>query len=77
MPRYTSGQNTRDPITNIPIIGGNVRITQDGNVRVTQTTGEPFGGLNTAPGSLTPAPPGQSITLPYGFVSIPLTGPLR
>lgn len=76
MPFYTSGQNTRDPITNIPIIGGSILITQDGQQLMPQQTGEPPGGLNTAPGSLTPAPSGQSITLPYGFITIPLTGPL-
>ncbi len=75
MPRYTQG-NSRDPITNIPIIGGGVRVTQDGSYRVTQSTGESPGGLNQAPGSLTPAPVGQSISLPYGFLTIPLTGPL-
>lgn len=75
MPRNIQG-NTVDPVTGLTQRGGAVRITQDGMVRVTQTTGEPPGGLNTAPGSLTPAPSGQSITLPYGFLTIPLTGPL-
>jgi hypothetical protein len=49
--RYTSGQNTIDPNTGIPVPGGNVRITQDGNDRVTQQTGEPPGGLNQEPGT--------------------------
>ena len=75
MPRNIIG-NVVDPVTGITQRGGAVRVTQDGKVRVTQTTGEPPGGLNMAPGSLTPAPSGQSITLPYGFLTIPLTGSL-
>ena len=34
--RATSGQNTVDPTTNIPVINGDTRITQDDKVRVTQ-----------------------------------------
>jgi hypothetical protein len=49
--RFTSGQNTVDPVTNIPIIGGDTRITQDYKDRVTQTTGEAPGGLNQLPGT--------------------------
>jgi hypothetical protein len=49
--RYTSGQNTVDPVTNIPIVGGNVRTTQCDNDRVVQQTGEPPGGLNQRPGT--------------------------
>lgn len=75
MPRNIIG-NTVDPVTGLTQRGGAVRVTQDGKVRATQTTGEPPGGLNTAPGSITPAPAGQSITLPYGFLTIPLTGRL-
>ena len=49
--RFTSGQNTVDPITNIPIVGGNNRITQDSQNRVTQTTGEAPYGTNQKPGT--------------------------
>lgn len=75
MPRNIIG-NTVDPVTGLTQRGGAVRVTQNGTVRVTQSTGEPPGGLNTAPGSITPAPSGQSIGLPYGFLTIPVTGPL-
>lgn len=37
--RFTSGQNTVDPITGIPVPGGDTRITQDGANRVTQQVG--------------------------------------
>ena len=75
MPRCIQG-NSVDAVTGIPIRGGAVRVTQNGMIRATQTTGEPPGGLNTAPGSLNPAPAGQSLTYPYGFLTVPLTGPL-
>ena len=52
--RFTSGENTIDPLTGIPVILGSVRVTQSGRIRVLQTTGEPPGGLNTQPG----VPPG-------------------
>lgn len=75
MPRTTIN-NVVDPVTGLTQRGGLVRVTQDNLVRVTQSTGEPPGGLNTAPGSTTPLPSGQSIGLPYGFLTIPITGPL-
>ena len=49
--RLTSGQNTIDPVTGIPVILGYVRILQDGSIRVSQTTGEPPMGLNFLPGT--------------------------
>ncbi len=75
MPRCIQGNYT-DPVTGLPQIRGAVRITQNGFVRVTQTTGFAQGSLNTAPGSISPAPPDQSIGLPYGFLTIPVTGDL-
>ncbi len=75
MPRTTIS-NTVDPVTGLTRIGGVVRITQNGFVRVTQTTGFAQGSLNTAPGSISPAPPGQSLGLPYGFLTVPVTGDL-
>ena len=74
--RYTSGQNTTDYWTGIPVPGGNVRITQDGNDRVTQTTGEPPGGLNQQPGTDPNAPGNSNPGLPIGFTQVPKTGPL-
>jgi hypothetical protein len=74
--RTTSGQNTTDPVTGIPIINGDTRITQDDSVRVTQQTGEPPGGLNTQPGTDPNAPGDNDPGLPYNNTTIPETGPL-
>jgi len=49
--RVTSGQNSINYPTGIPVQGGNNRITQDNNNRVTQETGEPPLGLNQLPGT--------------------------
>ena len=73
--RYTSGQNTVDPTTNIPIIGGNVRVTQDNKNRVTQQTGEAPGGLNQEPGTDPNAPGNNDPGLPYNNTEVPKTGP--
>jgi hypothetical protein len=68
---------TRDPLTGIPIVLGNIRTTMDGTPRVTQVTGAPVGSVNQTPGTspifLLPAPP---TGLPYGFMDAPQTGPL-
>ena len=74
--RTTSGQNTIDPTTGIPIPGGDTRITQDDNTRVTQQTGEPTGGLNTQPGTDPNAPGDNDPGIPYDNVTVPKTGPL-
>ena len=74
--RFTSGQNTVDATTNIPVIGGDVRITQDDNDRVTQQTGEPPGGLNEQPGTDPNAPGNNDPGLPYNNADVPETGPL-
>ena len=74
--RATSGQNTIDPTTGIPVIGGNNRITQDGNSRVTQQTGEPPGGKNTLPGTDSNAPGNSNPGLPDDNTSVPKTGSL-
>ena len=73
--RFTSGQNTVDPTTNIPVIGGDVRITQDDNDRVTQQTGEAPGGLNQEPGTDPNAPGNNDPGLPYNTNQVPKTGP--
>lgn len=74
--RQTSGMNTVDPVTGIPIPGGLMRITENDDDRVTQTTGEPPGGLNEQPGTDPSAPGNDDPGLPYGFDEVPETGPL-
>jgi hypothetical protein len=77
--RATSGQNTVDPTTSIPVINGDTRITQDDQVRVTQQTGEPPGGLDQTPGVNNSVPAdigGTDPGLPYNMDQIPRTGPL-
>lgn len=74
--RATSGQNTVDPTTNIPVINGDTRITEDDKVRVTQQTGEPPGGLNQEPGTDPNAPGDNDPGLPYNYDEVPKTGPL-
>lgn len=74
--RVTSGQNTIDPTTGIPVILGDVRTTMDGSIRVTQTTGEAPGGRNEEPGTSTLPPNPTDPGLPWGFTEVPKTGPL-
>ena len=77
--RATSGQNTVDPRTGLPIINGDTRITQDDDVRVTQQTGEPPFGLNEEPGTSIAVPAdigGNDPGLPYNMDEVPETGPL-
>ena len=73
--RATSGQNTVDPKTNIPVVNGDTRITEDDKVRVTQQTGEPPGGLNQEPGTDPNAPGNNDPGLPYNMDEVPKTGP--
>lgn len=75
--RATSGQNTVDPITGIPIINGDTRITQNDKVRVTQQTGEAPNGLNQEPGTDPNAPGNNDPGLPYNMDVVPETGPLN
>lgn len=75
--RTTSGQDTVDQWTGIPVPGTNIRITQNNNSRVTQQTGEAPGGLNQLPGTDWNVPVGPNgVGVPYGNTSIPFTGPL-
>lgn len=74
--RVTSGQNTVNPATNIPVPGGDRRVTQDGGSRVTQQTGEPPGGRNQRPGTDPNAPGDSNPGLPYDNTEVPKTGPL-
>lgn len=74
--RYTTGGDTIDPITGIPVIGGDQRITQADDLRVEQQTGEPPGGLNELPGTDPAAPGDDDPGLPPGNTEVPDTGPL-
>jgi hypothetical protein len=76
--RATSGQNSVDPTTGIPVINGDTRTTQNSKVRVTQQTGEPPYGLNQEPGTDPDVPAdagGNDPGLPYDMNEIPKTGP--
>ena len=77
--RTTSGQNTINPQTGIPVPRGDVRVTQSNRTRVTQQTGEPPGGLNQKPGTdptIPDAAGGNDPGLPPGNTEVPETGPL-
>lgn len=74
--RTTSGQNSVDPTTGLPVIGGNNRITQSNGNRVTQQTGEAPGGTNTQPGTDPNALGNSNPGLPYDNTSVPETGSL-
>lgn len=79
--RTTSGQNTIDAKTGIPIPGTVKRITQNENTRVVQQTGEPPYGTNQEPGIIQPqtnpsAPGNDDPGLPYDFDEVPKTGTL-
>ena len=72
--RITQG-NTVDPVTNIPVPGGDTRITEDNNTRVIQQTGEPPNGLNKLPGTDWNAPGFPwGVGVPYNNISVPYTG---
>ena len=74
--RVTSGQNTVNAKTGIPVPGGDVRITQDDQTRVTQQTGFANGSLNQEPGTDPNAPGDNDPGLPYGATEVPETGPI-
>lgn len=79
MDRVTSGQNTVNAKTGLPVPGGSIRIAQDDDNRVTQQTGEPPGGLNQQPGTSITVPDnigGNDPGLPYNNTVVPKTGPL-
>lgn len=78
--RQTSGANTTDPRTGLPVIQGSTRVTSGGETRTTQATGEPPGGLNQQPGTNIAVPDdagGDDPGLPYGYDEVPETGPLN
>ena len=77
--RITQG-NTTDFWTGLPIAGGDTRVTQAGNTRTVQATGEPPYGRDNTPGTSFQVPGndalGPSQGLPYGYSEVPQTGPL-
>ena len=78
--RVTSGQNTVDFWTGLPVTLGDQRITENDLFRQTQITGEPPGGLNQKPGTNFQVPGNDELAdghgLPYDNTEIPETGPL-
>lgn len=72
----TSGENTTDPVTGIPVIIGLILVTQDGSYISTQATGAAVGSVNEQPGTDANAPGDDDPGLPYGFEEVPETGPL-
>jgi hypothetical protein len=72
--RATSGQDTVDARTGIPVPGDVLRITQDDKFRVTQQTGEPPHGTNQTPGTDPNAPGNSSPGLPLENLVVPATG---
>ena len=74
--RTTSGQDTVNFWTGIPIPGDDTRITQDDRTRVPQQTGAPPGSLNQQPGTDPNAPGNDDPGLPYENTDVPETGPL-
>lgn len=72
----TSGENTVDPVTNIPIVQGSQIETQDEALVSAQQTGESPGGLNQEPGTDPNAPGDDDPGLPPGNEEVPDTGPL-
>ena len=74
--RTTSGQNTVDPYTGIPIPGTTMRITENDDTRVTQQTGGAPDSLNTEPGTDPNAPGNNDPGLPYNNTTVPKTGVL-
>ena len=71
--RYTQG-GTVDFWTGIPVAGGEVRTTEDGNTRVTQQTGQAIGGKNLFPGIRFMVPEDANAGVPYDSKGIPSSG---
>ena len=84
--RTTSAPTMTDPITGLPVPtyyntttstvvkGTGLRITENDEFRVTQTTGAAPGSLNNEPGTDPDAPGDNDPGLPYGFNEVPKTG---
>ena len=76
--RMTQG-NTVNAQTGIPVPGGDFRITENDNNRVTQQTGFANGSLNEQPGTdpaAQTAPLETNADLPYDNTTVPETGPI-
>jgi hypothetical protein len=69
--RTTSGLNTIDEETGIPVPGGDFRITEEDDLRVTQQTGAANGSLNNEPGTDPSAPGDDDPGLPPGNDEVP------
>lgn len=69
--RVTSGQDSVDFWTNIPIPGGDIRITENLNTRVLVQTGAADGSLNNEPGTDPNAPGDSDPGLPYNNDEVP------
>lgn len=75
--RTTSGQDTIDPRTGIPIPGSVFRaIEVPGDLRVTQQTGFAPGSLNQQPGTDPNAPGNSDPGLPLDTIEVPESGPI-
>ena len=70
--RTTQG-NTTDPVTGLPIPGGDQRTTQANAYRVPQQTGAADGTLNVEPGTDPNVPGDSDPGLPYGNTTVPKT----
>lgn len=73
--RTTQG-NTVNFKTGIPVPGGETRVTETNQPRVTQQTGFANGSLNERPGTDPNAPGDNDPGLPYGNDTVPETGPI-
>lgn len=74
--RVTSGLDTVNFKTGIPVPGGDFRVTENNNNRVVQQTGFADGSLNQRPGTDPNAPGDSDPGLPYGNTTVPETGPI-
>ena len=77
--RMTQG-NTVNAQTGIPVPGGDFRITENDNNRVTQQTGFANGSLNEQPGTdpaAQTAPLETVADVPYDNTTVPETGPIQ
>lgn len=74
--RVTSTPDTINAKTGIPVPGGDFRITENDNNRVTQQTGFADGSLNERPGTDPNAPGDNDPGLPYDNTTVPETGPI-
>jgi hypothetical protein len=68
--------NTVNFKTGIPVPGGDTRITEADDPRVTQQTGFANGSLNEQPGTDPNAPGDNDPGLPYNNTTVPETGPI-